>query len=83
MKLPEGIGFTREDFPSDHDPILHIERAVRIANEKLPALFEEWVKREGVRVYGFKGFKEIVWHPHSVGGDTHQAYLMLPTEIEK
>lgn len=51
MKLPEGIGFTAEDFQRALNKT-NAEMAAEDANAKLPALFEEWCKKEGVRVFG-------------------------------
>lgn len=39
------------------------------------AAFDAWLM-EQPEVYGFKGFKEIVWHLHPVGGDSHIARLV-------
>lgn len=101
IKLPEGIGFTAEDFfplqnqcgpvsRGDTDGLY--EDAARAANAKLPALFEAWVRQEGVKVFGFstigsrgnemKGDRWLFDTDHGKK-DTHQAYLVLRQEIKK
>jgi hypothetical protein len=85
MKLPEGIGFTAQDFATEHGDLLARE-AADIATAKLPALFEAWVKREGIVYYAakMKGInRPLLFRGERSPFDTHQAYLMLPTEIGK
>lgn len=95
IKLPEGIGFVAEDFfplQNQCGPISRgdtdglYEDAARAANAKLPALFEAWVKREGVPQFGEEHDDEpgvIAWRPYKSPCDTHQAYLVLCEEIKK
>jgi hypothetical protein len=81
-KLPEGIGFTAEDF-GDHPT--HGEWCARKANAKLPALFEAWVKREGVKVWGNVEFGW--WNEGETDNEqwraTHTGYVVLIEGIEK
>jgi len=84
IKLPEGIGFTAEDFePGMIFGCDSADHCADIANAKLPALFEEWVRREG-RVFFLKeagGIKGNFIEADGRKDATHQAYLMLPEEI--
>lgn len=84
MKLPEGIGFTADDFFCAVDSLDNTRSVVEIANAKLPSLFQEWCKREGLKMHMF--YQDGMWWAHEtelIEKDTHQAYLMLPTEIKK
>lgn len=104
IKLPEGIRFTAEDFDGkildldfDGDAKFILcnrdaECIAEIANSKLAALFEAWVRQEGVKVFGFStigsrgsemnGDRWLFDTDHG-NKDTHQAYLVLCQEIKK
>ena len=82
MKLPKGIGFTAKNF---NLPYEYAKTVAEEANAALPALFEEWVKLQGVLVFG-NSSEESMSFDWTVGinkDDTHQAYLVLVERIAK
>lgn len=82
MKLPEGIGFTADCCDiclPDGELVMSPEKA----NSILPALFEAWVRAEGVKVFGLGLHEFEIMRRTPATNATHQAYLMLPERIEK
>jgi hypothetical protein len=87
---PEGIGFTAEDFGYSHEDMLCPSDAADRANAKLPALFEAWVKREGLPVGHRCRSKYVCYHEKGFGlwckpksGDTLAGYVVLIERVEK
>lgn len=67
IKLPEGIGFTIDDLLDESlFPMVRAETLLPRLNAKLPALFEAWVKREGVKMLARKPPWLIVGLPRQV-----------------
>jgi hypothetical protein len=95
VKLPEGIGFTSEHFQNALYAFRKGGREMTIAeycaewaNDLLPTLFEAWVRREGVKVYGnvdygWWGQETQDKLSEDVCQDTHTGYVVMCEEIKK
>lgn len=82
-KLPEGIGFTESDCKEFAPMAANRIYAISLedANARLPALFEAWVRREGLDVYSHKVDGDWCEWGSGDNSDTHQGYVVLIEEL--